>query len=213
MIAPIDISMPLSADIPLWPGSPGVRVTTLKSIERGDRVNASDLAMDVHCGTHVDAPNHTVPGGAPMSGVPLEALIGPAVVIDLRQAGQITRTDLERAAPAEAMERILLRTRHSAKSDESAFDEDYCALAPDAAEWISETGVKLVGIDYLSIESFGGDGAVHDVLLRAGVVVLEGLDLAEVSPGRYRLVCLPLSLPSLEAAPARAVLFPGVADA
>jgi arylformamidase len=155
----------------------------------------------------VDAPSHFLAGGNPVDRIPLEGLIGPAVVLDLPATlSSVGAADLARQDLGEHR-RVLLRTRNSAAVPEKRFHPDYCALAPDGAEYLIERGVELVGIDALSVEPFGStDFAVHHLLLGRGVVIVEGLDLSSISPGVYQLVCLPLRLQGLDGAPARVVL-------
>jgi arylformamidase len=203
-----DVSRPLRDGGLVYPGDPEIRVRSHSAIARGDDANVSSLALGSHSGTHVDAPSHFLPGGAPVDRIPIERLVGPAVVLDLpgaaRSVGaaELSRSDLQ------GQRRVLLRTRNSERDASTGFTEDYCALAPDGAEFLLRHGVELVGIDYLSIEAFGsGAYPVHHALLERGVVIVEGLDLSAVPPGIYRLVCLPLRLEGLDGAPARAVLF------
>lgn len=203
----IDISVALEPGIPTWPGSPGLRTRMLSRMDRGDAANGSALDMDVHVGTHVDAPLHFVADGASVESLPLDALVGAAWVAVVSGHEPITRAVLE-ALEIPPVERLLLRTSNSAlwHDDPRPFRPDYVALKPDAAEWVVERGIRLVGIDYLSIQCFDDDPSTHRILLGAGVVVLEGLDLTEVEGGAYELIALPLKLAGAEGAPARAVL-------
>jgi arylformamidase len=202
-----DISRPLQAGGLIYPGDPEIVFRAHSSIDRGDPANVTALALGSHSGTHVDAPSHFLPGGNPVDRIPLERLIGPAAVLELPAelttvgAADLARQDLG------GHRRVLLRTRNSAVGAEKRFNPDYCALAPDGAEYLIERGVELVGIDALSVEPFGSaDFAVHHLLLDRGVVIVEGLDLSSISAGVYQLVCLPLRLQGLDGAPARAVL-------
>lgn len=208
MSALIDISVCLDGRLPVWPGSEGVAVTRTAEIEAGAEANVSHLAMNVHTGTHVDAPLHFLAGAKPLEEIPLETLVGPATVADVGDAETITPGTLEALECGPAVKRLLLRTRNSAlwKSGDTTFRPDYVALTRDAAKWVVNSGIELLGIDYLSVQLFDDDPETHRVLLRAETVLLEGLNLSEVSPGDYRLVCLPLRLGGAEAAPARAVL-------
>lgn len=204
----IDISVRLSPGMPVWPGSVGIGVQRTQSFARGDAVNVSRLDMDVHCGTHVESPLHFIDQGAELETFPLEVFVGPAHVAHLAEADVIGAPELERAAIPATAERLLLRTRNSLFwQDEAApFRTDYSALSPEGAAWIVERGIRLIGVDYLSVQRFGDGPETHEILMRAGVVILEGLDLSAVPPGAYRLICLPLWLGAAEAAPARAVL-------
>lgn len=192
----------------VWPNSPGVAHSRFLKLEDGDPANASGLTMDVHCGTHIDAPLHTLRDGAAMSAVSLDACVGTAEVVDIPDGHEVTPEMLEAAVPRGAR-RVLLRTQNSRGSTaREVFDPDFAALTAEAARWLVDQEVLLIGVDYMSVQRFGDASTTHDVLLRAGVVLLEGLLLEHVQPGAYELLCLPLSVPDLEAAPARAILRP-----
>ena len=200
-----DISLPISHDMPVWPGDPPVTLKRVKRIEDGAKDNLSHLACSVHIGTHVDAPLHFIAGGGDIPSLSLDALIGPATVVALPDAQAITADDLARLNLPRQVKRLLFKTRNSTLSRDT-FHQDFVALALDAAQWIVERGMRLVGVDYMSVERFGGDGSVHRALLVAGVVAVEGLDLRDVPPGDYMLYCLPMKLAGSEGAPARVIL-------
>jgi arylformamidase len=204
----LDISMPLHPGIPRWPGSKGVRVTRTQSIDAGHGVTVSRLECDVHAGTHVDAPAHFLKGGRTIDAIALEALIGPAEVLHLAEANIVTPRELEDSVLPRGVERVLLRTRNSDRraSATREFQEDYVALSTEAARWMVDRGVRLVGIDYLSVQPFREHEGVHAILMQHDIVILEGLDLSQVIPGKYELICLPLRLVGAEGAPARVVL-------
>jgi arylformamidase len=202
----IDISVALSAQMPTWPGAPGFEISRHSEIARGDDANASLLRMDVHSGTHIDAPLHFVDDGATTEQIPFETLVGAAYVADIAGERRIGEAALEAAAIPAGTQRLLLRTRDTSGWDNPTFDEDAPALSQEGAEWVVARGIRLIGIDYLSIQRFEDDPTTHRILLDAGVVILEGLDLAKVAPGMYDLTCLPVRLAGAEAAPARAVL-------
>ena len=206
----IDISVPLHSGIPVWPGSTGYLLTQTSCLENGDSSMNSMLDMDVHVGTHVDAPCHFIPGAASSEALPLEALIGPAQVAVAGDADAITPELLSGLTLDTDIKRLLLKTRNSQlwEKGESEFHSDFVALTAEAARWLVERGIILIGIDYLSVQRFGDPPLTHEILLRSGVVVLEGLTLAGVEPGRYELICLPLRLVGSDGAPARAVLRP-----
>lgn len=206
----IDISRRLTRDIACWPGSRAFTIHSESAIADGSEANVSALELDAHTGTHVDAPLHFIREGAAIDGVGLDPFVGPAFVADIPGARRIGRAELDAADVPEGTTRLLLRTPNSLDDAfvDGPFREDFAALTIDGAEWAVERGLKLVGIDYLSIQRFEDSFDTHRVLLGAGVCILEGLDLREVTPGSYRLVCLPLRLVGTEAAPARAVLFP-----
>lgn len=205
-----DISVALDGDLPTWPGSPGVLAKLRTSIGEGDDANVTQLSIDVHTGTHIDAPRHFIDRGETVEDLGLEPFIGPATVLDTGSAREITASLLGAATIPEDTERLLLRTVNSSRPDlyRTPFDEDYAALTLDGAEWLAARGLRLVGIDYLSIQRYTEPPDVHRALLGAGIPILEGLALAEVTPGPYELVCLPTRLVNVEGAPARAILLP-----
>jgi len=206
----IDISVPLHSGIPVWPGSTGYLLTQSSCLENGDASMNSMLDMDVHAGTHVDAPCHFIPGAASSETLPLEALIGPARVALVEDAEVVTPEVLAGLGLEPNVERLLLKTRNSElwEKGEREFRNDFVALTADAARWLVDRGIVLIGIDYLSVQRFGDPPLTHEILLRSGMVVLEGLNLAGAEPGRYELICLPLRLVGSDGAPARAVLRP-----
>lgn len=203
----IDISVPVFSGMVFYPGDPGAEVTTSRSIAQGDVANITKLCLGSHTGTHIDAPHHFKDGGETVERLSLETLIGPALVMDLGDVERmISRKDLE-AAGLESVKRLLLKTRNSRLWELSGFEKDYVSLADDAADYLVEVGIGLVGIDYLSVERFKSDTFhVHHKLLGAGVVLLEGINLEAVTPGNYELICLPLKIRGGDGAPARAVL-------
>lgn len=206
----IDISLTISPGMTTWPGDPAVTIVHAKRRAAGDAANVSALALGTHTGTHVDPPSHFIDGAAGADALPLGALIGRAVVVDLRgRRGAVGRGVLERAGIARGTKRVLLKTESSTlwRMPNPPIPESYTCLAPDAAAWLVESGISLVGIDALSIEEAGDhDHPVHTTLLRAGLVIVEGLDLHAVEPGDYELLCLPLKIAGGDGAPARAVL-------
>jgi len=206
----IDISRPLVSGMAVWPGDPAVRVERVSAIASGEPFNLSAVSMCLHTGTHVDAPLHFLEGGPSVAEMPLDALVGPARVIGIRDPRAIRAHELEPLRLRRG-ERVLFKTRGSARRWRAPeFATDYVYVAPDAAALLVERGVRAVGIDYLSIGAPNQEGYdVHRTLLRAGVWIVEGLDLSEVSPGRYELICLPLKVPGADGAPARALLRAG----
>jgi arylformamidase len=201
-----DITRTLHPGMATWPGEPGPEITPLKRMADGHAADVSHLALGVHTGTHVDAPRHFIPGAAGVESLPLDALIGPARVVAIEHEGAIRVEELKRCS-LEGVERVLFRTRNSEEGSESAFKEDFVYLEPGAARWLIDHGTRLVGVDYLSVESFvAPEPLTHRTLLSAGIVVVEGLDLSVVEPGDYVLSCLPLKLAGADGAPARAVL-------
>lgn len=204
----LDISLTISPDLPRWPGSPLTELTRRRDMARGDPVNDSTLVCGVHTGTHVDAPLHFLADGADVTRLALDALIGPAVVAVLPDVDAITAADLEALNLPADTRRLLLRTRNSEgwRRGDRDFRTDFVALTADAARWVVARDIRLIGVDYLSVQIFRGDPATHIALLQAEVVIVEGLNLAQVVPGNYELICLPLKLAGAEGAPARAVL-------
>jgi arylformamidase len=204
----LDVSIPIHGGMVTWPGSAPARVDRTSRIDHGHNANVSRLSMDVHTGTHVDAPVHFLPGGAGIDAQPFDRLIGPARVIDVGDARRIDRALLASFAPA-AGERLLFRTSNSVRGWGSpTFIDDFVHLTTDGARAAVERGVITVGIDYLSIASPSEGVATHHVLLGAGVCVIEGLDLRAAPAGAYDMICLPLRIAGGDGAPARVVLRP-----
>jgi arylformamidase len=205
--AVIDISVALSSDMPVWPGSPGVAISRQQSIADGADANVTRLTLDVHCGTHVDAPDHFLNDGRLIDSVPLDRLLGTADVVDARSASRLDAEQLDALEVPADCQRLLLRTRHQAGwSRESSFDKEFTGLDESGAGWVADRGIALIGIDYLGIQAYSAGPETHRILLREGIAILEGIELAHVSSGRYELLCLPVLIAGAEAGPARAVL-------
>ena len=204
----IDITVSLQPDMPVWPGSTGIRLTPVMRLEAGDASNVSRLDCDVHIGTHVDAPMHCLKNGSTVEQLPLDVMVGPAFVAYLPEVTDITPDDLSDLNVPVGTKRLLLHTRNSKlwAAEIPEFQKDYVALTDEAAQWVVEKGISLIGVDYLSVQRYDDNSLTHQILLKAGIVVLEGLNLANVEPGFYELVCLPLKLVDAEAAPTRVVL-------
>ena len=204
-----DISLPISPAMPVWPGDPSIRVQRVSSLVNGDTLNMSRLEMGTHTLTHVDAPRHIEDRGQTVDRLPLDLLIGPVVVVEPRyEDSLITATDLGELG-IRGTERLLIKTRNSdlCMGGPYEFEPDYISLARDAAPWLVSKGIKLLGIDYLSVEAFDSEELeVHRTLLEKGVVILEGLNLSQVPEGRYQIFCLPLKVRDGDGAPARVVL-------
>jgi arylformamidase len=202
-----DVSVPLRADMPTYDGEPGPSLDFRSLLSRGDSMTISAISLGSHTGTHVDAPAHFLDGAPRVDSLPLDALVGPAYVADFDGDTHITGADLDSMAIPADCRRLLFKTRNSRFWDDSSFHTDFIALAPDAAKVLVERGIRLVGIDYLSIERFHADPHdVHETLLGGGVVIIEGLDLRRIDPGPYLLVCAPLNVVGAEGAPARTFL-------
>jgi arylformamidase len=203
----LDVSVLLAPGLPAYPGNPPFEITPVKRIANGDSSNNSRLVMGTHTGTHVDAPRHFFDDKAGVNALPLEMLIGRARVIDLPHRGGITAAHLRAAGLREDL-RVLLKTPNSALWNLSdGFHSDYTYITEDGAKFLVDQGVKLVGVDYLSVEQFKKAGApAHHMLLGNGVIIIEGLNLSDAEAGPYEMYCLPLRVKDADGAPARVVL-------
>ena len=203
-----DISVVIDTGMVVWPGDSGVALTH-ETVEVEDaQVRVTRMALGVHTGTHVDAPLHFLSGAADVTTLALSTLIGPAQVYHLPDVDVITAAVLTGLDFPPGTERVLFRTRNSTYWAEPAptFHPDFVGVALDAAAWLIERGVRLIGVDYLSVSPYDQSVPVHTVLLQAGVILLEGLNLNAIEAGRYHLICLPLKLQGSDGSPARAVL-------
>lgn len=205
----IDVTVALRDRMVNWPGDPPVEIVRTADVNRGDSQTLTELRMSAHTGTHMDAPVHYVPGGIGIDAFPPEIAIGPARVIDCGQAQSIGAAELRRHRIRRG-ERILLRTSNSARRwHEGSFLDQYAAIAPEGAGFLAGRGVRLVGVDYLSVGGPGEDGVrTHVTLLEARIWIVEGLDLSCVEPGRYAMICMPLRILNGDGAPARVFLRP-----
>ena len=206
----IDISVPLRVGMPVWPGDTALRIWRSRKLAR-DGVNVTELALGAHTGTHVDAPLHFVDGGAGVEALELDVLMGPSRLVTVDEEPEITGEGLQRAQIPTDCRRLLLRTmnRHHWGPESPHFREDFVALSVGAACWVRDSGIRLVGIDYLSIQPYHHQASeVHEILLEAGIIIVEGLDLAGLEDGDYDLACLPLLVPGADGVPARAVVRP-----
>ncbi|MBE0428844.1 MAG: cyclase family protein [Thermoleophilia bacterium] len=203
----IDISVPIYTGMVFYPGDTGAVVEPVRRIAEGADSNISELRLGSHTGTHVDAPHHFENNRETVDRIPLEVLVGPARVVDLTGVEALISRENLIAAGADGAERLLMKTTNSGLWARPEFASDFVALAGDGADYLIQQGVKLVGIDYLSIEQFKPEEYyVHHALLGSGITVLEGTDLSEIEPGDYDLACLPLKVLDADGAPARAVL-------
>lgn len=198
-----DISIPISPDMPVWPGDVNAEITPASRISEGAGSNVSILRFSTHCGTHVDPPLHFIEGGDSVDQLPLDVLVGECLVHKV-ESPVIRIEDLE--GIPEGLERIIFKTGNSELWDKPGFQADYAYLDADAAEWLVNRGIRLVGTDYLSVDKMNSGHMTHICLLHAGVVILEDLDCSEVPRGMYTLVCLPLRIKGGDGAPARAIL-------
>ncbi len=203
-----DISLTLSPTLPTWPGQPITMLDRIEKLELGANANVSRLDMSVHSGTHVDAPFHFFSDGKTAERLQLKALTGRAYVLNLPNVEVITAAVLENADIPPRTRRLLFKTKNSQywARQESMFQPEFVGISADGAEFLVKRGVKLVGVDYLSVAPYKNSRMTHEIFLKAGVVVVEGLNLSEINQGRYTLYCLPLKLAGSDGAPARAIL-------
>lgn len=203
----IDITYSISEKLPKWPGSVGY--TSTRHLQIPPNINnSSSIQMDCHFGTHLDAPLHFVENGKPVDQLDLDKLIGEVFVAEIRNARSITSDALEKAGIPENCKRLLLKTDNQEywKKGISEFQEDFCSIDSSGAQWVVKKGIELIGIDYLSIQRYHDSPLTHTILLENEVIILETLNLEQVKPGKYELICLPIKLQGLEGAPVRALL-------
>ena len=199
--------MPVRSGGVVYPGNPPIRIEPQQDMAKGGSSNVSQLSFGSHTATHVDAPLHMIQGSDGVDRLRLDVLMGPALLVGFPDDVMVVGESHLRAQSIAGHERVLLKTRNSGFLRDREFHKDYTYLAPDGAAYLTSLGVRLVGIDYLSIEQFhSGHHRTHKTLLGAGVIIVEGLDLSAPPPGVYELRCLPLLLDGLDGAPARAVL-------
>jgi arylformamidase len=205
----IDISLPISHAMPIWPGDPHPKLTPVTSLEV-EGVQVSRLVLGTHTGTHLDAPRHFIPGGRTIDQLDLDVLVGVCRVVEvINAAGPISRVDLQRVELLPG-ERLLLKTRNSQQATGPAFTADFVALDPSGADYVCEQGVRLVGIDGPSIDAWDArDFPSHKRLLGADILILENLVLRHVVPAIYGLIAVPLNLIGADGCPIRALLSPG----
>ncbi len=204
-----DVTVPLSPLTPVWPGDPPIILEQVSSMDKGDHDNVSRFACSVHSGTHVDAPHHFLNDRRTVEKLSLDVLTGSALVIQAADELDVISADfLDHAPIPDGTERLLIKTRNSNlwKKLDTEFYKKFVGIRLDGAEWLVRRGVKLVGIDYLSVAPYHQSIPTHQVLLKPGIILLEGLDLSAVSPGSYELYCLPLKLTGSDGAPARVIL-------
>jgi arylformamidase len=205
----IDISLTITPGMPVWPGDDKVTLERRSKIEDGANANVSFFAASAHTGTHVDAPYHFLPEGKTVENLPLDALIGPVQVVQVPRNELVINDKLiENLKIEPVVERVLFKTTNSELwgHPEDPFNTHFIGIDESGARWLVDRKIKLVGIDYLSISPYKKSRPTHEVLLGAGLVIVEGLNLSDVSVGKYMLYCLPLKLKGADGAPARAVL-------
>jgi arylformamidase len=202
----IDVSVPLDANLPTYPGNTPFSLEAITRISRGDHSNVSTVHMSAHAGTHVDAPRHSFDEAPGTEALPLEMLIGRARVVEITSRKGVTAEALAATDLSEDV-RVLIKTYNSRLWGDPAFHADFIGVTESGAKHLVEHGVKVVGVDYLSVEEFKKPGTpAHHVLLGGGTIVIEGLNLRDVEPGVYEMFCLPLCIVGSDAAPARVVL-------
>lgn len=202
----IDVSVPLFSGVPTYPGNPAFALEPVKRIADGATSNVSQLRLGTHAGTHVDAPRHVFDDGPGIDRLPLDLLVGRARVVEISTRRAVTPEHFQ-GIDLHGELRILIKTSNSGLWRSKEFTKDYVFLSEEGARYLVDNGIKLVGVDYLSVEEFKKPGApVHQVLLANGVIIIEGLNLEDVEPGHYDLMCLPLRVLEADGAPARVVL-------
>nr|CAJ73164.1 conserved hypothetical protein [Candidatus Kuenenia stuttgartiensis] len=201
-----DVTVPISNAMITWPSDPAVSITGTSLISRGDFCNLSELKIGSHCGTHIDAPSHFLENGRTIDQLALENLIGEATVFEFKHKENIDVSDIKQLR-FDNVKRVLFKTVNSSYWKFSTFKKDFVYLTKDAAQYLVDKGIRLVGVDYLSVEKFESQLAeTHHTLLRNDVIILEGLDLSNVERGRYELIALPLKIKDGDGSPARVVL-------
>jgi arylformamidase len=203
-----DISLTIAEDLPVWPGDPKIELKKISKIEDGEEANETHISACVHIGTHVDAPDHFLGNGQTVENLQLDLLVGAAFVVEMHVDGQVSAVDLQSASIPEGTKRLLIKTANSQLWAEGVteFKSDFIALEADAAAYLVNQGVEVVGVDYLSVAPFADPAPTHRILLEAGVLVIEGLNLSGIDSGVYTLMCLPLKIRRSDGAPARVLL-------
>jgi arylformamidase len=200
-----DVTVPLAKELVVYPGDPHVKIIRRTKLNEDDsKYNSSRYSFSSHAGTHVDAPFHLIDGGNTVDKLPLELLMGRARVVEVTAPiiDEVVLEEFDFTVDA----RVLFKTRNSYLWSQKAFVKDYVYITPGAARSLVNDGIKVVGIDYLSVEKFDAEPETHRTLLSAGTVIIEGLDVRDVEPGDYELICLPLKVKEGDGAPARVVL-------
>ena len=204
-----DVTLTIHEGMPVWPGDDPVVLQRRSKIEEGEHANVSYMSLGAHTGTHVDAPYHFIQSGSKVSEMPLEVLMGPAQVVQVPEETVVINADvISSLSIAKETQRLLFKTRNSQywSLEKEEFQTGFLGIDLSGSMELVKRGIKLVGIDYLSVSPYKASKPTHDALLGAGMVIIEGLDLREVDAGFYQLVCLPMKLAGADGAPARVVL-------
>ncbi len=202
-----DISQTLTSDIIVYPGDPAVKIEQTMSIAGGDIVNLSNVSMGNHTGTHIDAPKHFYDQGLTIPEIPFDYLIGRAKVFEFMSEPAIGKNHLQ-SCNINQGDRVLLKTKNSALLTRTEFEPSFTYLMPEAAEYLADIGIRTLGIDYLTIDSYGSkDFKAHYILLGKEIIIIEGINLSAVKPGEYHMVALPLKIQDGNGSPARVVLY------
>lgn len=204
-----DVTLTIQAGMIVWPGDIPVELYRKEKIEEGGIANNSNISMGVHTGTHIDSPYHFINDGIKVDQIPLDTLVGPAQVVELPDSVEVIDAGIIKSISfTPGVRRVLFKTRNSKiwSSSPDYFHEDFVGISADGAKVLVDLGVRLAGIDYLSAAPFTESKPSHDILLGAGMVLIEGLDISKVTPGLYTLVCLPLKLKDTDGSPARVIL-------
>jgi arylformamidase len=191
-----------------WPSDGPVKIDRVRSMDQGERLNQSRIDMSAHTGTHIDAPVHFLRNGTGIDDVPMEVLIGTAVMVDITGVRELGAEQFRSAGIMPPTERLLIRTDNAKLLEKGEFEREFAYITPEGASYLIEQGIRLVGVDYLSVAEYGKGDPVHRALLGAGIVIIEGLDLREVPAGSYKMIALPLRIKGCDGAPARVVLMP-----
>lgn len=202
----IDVSVVIKSGMVHWPGDPAVHIKRTKNMDKGDKDNVSFIKMGSHTGTHMDAPLHFIKKEKGLDKMPLDAVIGPARVLGIRDKHHIGVKELK-SYSIRSGERIIFKTKNSSYWKRGIFRKDFVYIPSETAAYLTSLGIKTVGVDYLSVGGYHKDGAqTHKTLLKAGIWIIEGLNLHGVNPGGYDLICLPLKILNSDGAPARAII-------
>jgi len=205
----IDISLPLTNDFPVWPGDPKINISTISSMDKGDTCNVSYMKMGVHAGTHIDAPHHFMNNNITVEKLSLDTLVGVVYVVEITEEPKVINNKvLQNSTIPKGIDRLIIKTENSKlwNLKHTTFNKNFVAIDKSGAEWIVKRGIKLVGVDYLSVAPFEDGIPTHQILLGAQVIIVEGLNLSAIDGGYYELFCLPLKIPGCDGSPARAVL-------